>query len=77
MLRIWLKFLLDRHRIQQAVGEILSGHYTQVHIIQGWAIERRLHQHLFKFDSRRRARRPTPKSLSIRKESAGQPRCGN
>ena len=68
---------MDRRRIQQTVGEILSGYYTQVHIHQGRAIERRLHQHLFKFDIRRRARRPTPWSLSIRKESATQPRCGN
>ena len=77
VLRIWLKFLLNRRRIRQAVGEILSGHYAQVHIHQGRPFERRLHQHLFKFDSRRRARRPTHRNLSICKESAGQPSCGN
>ena len=77
VLRIWLKFLLDWRRIQQAVGEILSGHYAQVHLHQGRAIERRLHQYLFESDRSCRARRSTSRRLSICKESAGQSRCGN
>ena len=77
VLHIWLKFLLDRYCIKQAVREILSKHYTQVHKHQKRAIEIRLYQHLFKFNKRRRARRPTPRSLSIRIEFSGQPKCGN
>ena len=35
VLRIWLKFLLDRRRIQQAVRKILSGHYALVQLHNG------------------------------------------
>ena len=70
-------FIVAKYSAQQTVKQVFVRHHARVYLHHRRWNKRRLLQHLFEFNHRKSARRPTSTRLSISQETSGQPRCGN